>query len=282
MPATYDIDRLHIETSGPEETEGTRAEEPLTLILLHGWGSSAQVMRPSAQALSRYSRVLNIDLPGHGQSPPPPEPWGVPEHAQLVHECIQQRAGGGPVVLIGHSNGGRISLYMAADERYSHALKALVLISPSGIRRERSADYHIRRGIARTLKAPINMLPEGDIKDYMVDWLHHTPIWKLLGSSDYRALEGVMRDTFVKTVNHYVEDRLNRIDIPCLLFWGENDDAVSRRQMKVLEDGLADAGLVVLEDAGHYGFLDDPDTFLAATEHFLETLEDSDVEQLQE
>jgi hypothetical protein len=40
--------------------------------------------------------------------------------------------------------------------------------------------------------------------------------------------------------------------------------------MAVLEDTLADCGLVELEGAGHYGHLDQFDTVLSGTRHFLE------------
>ncbi|RMF63300.1 MAG: alpha/beta hydrolase, partial [Bacteroidetes bacterium] len=57
---------------------------------------------------------------------------------------------------------------------------------------------------------------------------------------------------------------------PTLIFWGDRDEAVSLEQMKRLEERIPDAGLVVLEGAGHYGHLDDPDTVIAATRYFLE------------
>lgn len=258
----YNVDRLHVEASGPEDA-------PLAVVILHGWGSSAQLMQPVAGALAETCRVYNVDLPGHGMSPPPPSPWGVPEHAALVHELISSREDR-PVVLLGHSNGGRIALYMAGDDKYSADIRALVLVSPSGVRRKRTAGYYVRRGVAGALKAPFELLPDGKAKDFATDWLKHSLVWRMLGSSDYRSLEGVMRGTFVKTVNHYVEDRLAKINIPALLFRGSNDEAVTRRQIAVLETGLPDSGLVVLEGAGHYGFLDDFDVFVSATERFLE------------
>jgi pimeloyl-ACP methyl ester carboxylesterase len=78
-----------------------------------------------------------------------------------------------------------------------------------------------------------------------------------------------MRETFVRTVTHHLDDHVNKIVAPTLLFWGSKDTAISLRQMKVLEEEIPDAGLVVLEDAGHYGYLDDYSTFIAATRHFL-------------
>ena len=79
-----------------------------------------------------------------------------------------------------------------------------------------------------------------------------------------------MRETFVKTVNCYLDDQVKQVSVPTLLFWGNKDTAVSRHQMEVLESSIPDAGLVELDQAGHYGYLDAPDTFVAATRYFLE------------
>lgn len=258
--AAYSPRDLHLETDGPVDGP--------PIVLLHGWGSGARQMRPIARGLADRFRTYALDLPGHGLSPPPPAPWGVPEHATLVHELITERIGS-PVTVIGHSNGGRIALYMASDPAFRDALTGLVLVSPSGITPQRTWRYHVRRNLARLLKAPFRWLP-GSLREHGLDWLKHSLVWRALGSSDYRQLDGVMRDTFVKTVNCYLDDRVHRIQVPVLLCWGDRDEAVSRRQMRVLEERIPDAGLVVLEEAGHYGYVDDLNTFLAATRTFLE------------
>lgn len=257
-PFGYDL--LNIETSGPESGD--------PIVVLHGWGSSAQIMRPVAEAFSDRYRVFNLDLPGHGLSPQPPVPWGVPEYAGLVREFIQAHTER-PVTIIGHSNGGRIALYMATHAEMKVLIRRLVLISPSGITPKRSTKYYVRKIVANALKAPFQVLPDR-LRAFGLDWLRHSLVWKMLGSSDYRQLEGVMRETFVQTVNYHLDDRVDRVDVPTLLFWGEGDEAISHYQMSVLEEKIPDAGLVVLENAGHYGFLDAPDVFVAATSHFLE------------
>ncbi len=252
-------DELHVETAGPE------AAPPV--LLLHGWGSSAALMAPIARALAPDYRVYNLDLPGHGLSPAPPAPIGVPEHAALVADFIREHIGQ-PVSVVGHSNGGRISLYMAADPALGRLIRRLVLVSPSGITPKRSWKYYLRRFVARALKAPFEPLPE-PLRGFCLDWLRHSLVWKALGSSDYRRLEGSMRETFVKTVNFHVDDAVRRIQAPTLLFWGSRDEAVSRYQMDQLAARIPDAGLVVLDGAGHYGYLDAPAQFIAATRLFL-------------
>ncbi len=254
--ASFDAGRLYREVHGPQD--GT------PVLLLHGWGSSAALMQPIATRLAPSCRVHNVDMPGHGHSPNPPGAMGVPEHAALVAEYILGEMGGGPVTLVGHSNGGRIGLFMASTPEYAALFSALVLISPSGIKPRRGAQYKIKRFIASALRLPARFLPRR-AADFFNDWITHSLVWHALGSSDYNALTGVMRETFVKTVNFFVHELIPAIRCPVLLLWGDRDTAISRYQIDQLESGIPDCGLVVLEGAGHYGHLDAIDTVAEAT-----------------
>jgi pimeloyl-ACP methyl ester carboxylesterase len=225
-------------------------------------------MYPLVQALSDSYRTHAIDLPGHGASPPPPEPWGVPEHAQALYNYIQDEIRS-RVTLIGHSNGGRIALYMASTPEQASVIDRLVLVSPSGVKPERSWAYHVRSTLAKVLKTPVQALP-APLRTPADDWLRHSLVWRLLGSSDYNAQQGIMRETFVKTVNHHLDGALHRVQVPTLLFWGTEDEAVSRRQMRVIEEAVDDCGLVELQGAGHFGHLDQPEAVLSGVQHFLE------------
>ncbi|HEX9659751.1 MAG TPA: alpha/beta hydrolase [Rhodothermales bacterium] len=250
----------HYEVSGPDGSA--------CVVLLHGWGSSAELMRPIARMLDDRFRVLNIDLPGHGRTPPPPTPIGVEECAQLVSDVIRTESPNG-VTIVGHSNGGRIALFMASDDRFARLINRLVLISPSGIRPQRGLKVRLKSLVASFLKAPFMVLPT-NVRMKGLDWLRDSIVWRMLGSSDYRALSGVMRETFVRTVNFFVDDRLSRINVPTLIFWGERDTAVGSRQIEKLAAAIPDSGVVPLKGAGHYGYLDDPATVKAGTRHFIE------------
>ncbi len=261
MPdAPFPLDRLHVEVSGSPSAP--------PLLMLHGWGSSAALMQPLAAALASSFRVHNADLPGHGHTPPPPEAWGVPDYAALAADYIRTQMGGGPVPVVGHSNGGRIALFMASEPEHTDLLGPLALVSPSGITPRRTTKYHVKRAIASVLKAPFQVMPPR-LRSFGLDWLRHSLVWKLLGSSDYSRLSEAMRGTFVKTVNFHLESRLSRVQQPVLLFWGTQDTAISREQMETMQRLLPDAGLFVVEGAGHYAYLDALDVVAEGTRHFL-------------
>jgi len=204
--------------------------------------------------------VIAFDFPGCGKSPVPPVALSVEDQVQIVIQ-VAKAFELSTFGIVGHSNGGRVGLELAPRKESGIDISFLALISPSGIRRKRSASFYVKSWTARILKAPFLVLPAG-AKDFCLDWLRHSLVWKMLGSSDYRALEGVMRETFVLTVNHYLDEVLPLVNCPVLLFRGTNDDAVSSEQIKKMADLLPDAGIYEIEGAGHFAHIDDPSVIL--------------------
>ncbi|MFN3596375.1 MAG: alpha/beta fold hydrolase [Rubricoccaceae bacterium] len=261
-------DRLHAVVTGPEGAP--------PLLLLHGWGSSAALMRAAGAPFEATHRVHNLDLPGHGLTPIPPRlpdgrAWGVPEYAALVAHYVREH-GLAPVPIVGHSNGGRIALHLASEPSTAALVARLVLVSPSGVAPRRPLAYYAKTAWITALKAPFRLLPEGPLRQRGLAWLRTTVYWQLAASADYRQAAGsdVLRETMVRTVRHlYTEADLARIAVPTLLLWGDRDEAVTRYQMDVLARAIPDAGLVVLEGAGHYGYLDAPAAYAAAVIRFL-------------
>lgn len=238
------------------------------VVVLHGWGSSAAMMRPVSAALEPRFRVWTVDLPGHGEAPPPSRPMDLAEHASAVRALVRETVGR-PAALVGHSNGGRIALYLASEPDAATVVTRLALLAPSGLRRTPSVKTRVRRAVATTLKAPFEVLP-GPLREFGLDWLRHSLVWRLLGTSDYRALDGVMRDTFVRLVNSYLETRLASVSAPTLVVWGERDEDIVREQVDRLVALVSSARLEVVPDAGHYAYLDRPDVVLPLLTRFLE------------
>ncbi len=249
------------------------------VLLLHGWGSSAALMEAAGRPLVETHRVHALDLPGHGRTPAPlrlpaarpgqpGQAWGVPEVAALVALYIREN-GLAPVPVVGHSNGGRIALTMATDDATAGLISRLVLVSPSGVTPPRAAGFYLRRAYVAALKAPFALVPAGPARDRGLAWLRTTLYWRLVAAGDYAATSDAMRETFVKTVNHLLDDRLGRVRVPTLLVWGDADTAVVRAQMDTLAREIPDAGLLVLPGAGHYGYLDAYSTYAAAVQSFL-------------
>ncbi|SCL35055.1 Pimeloyl-ACP methyl ester carboxylesterase [Micromonospora nigra] len=88
-----------------------------TYLLVHGWAGDHRFMVPLARHLATgRSRAIVVDMPGHGQSPPPPEGYGVPEMAARLR-AFAAELDLCDVTIVGHSLGGVWSLEAAAGDR---------------------------------------------------------------------------------------------------------------------------------------------------------------------
>lgn len=240
--------------------------EGKALVILHGWGSSRRVMMPLAKSLAHLRACYVLDLPGFGDSDEPPEAWGIDDYADVVQAFIEKLPDDHIDVLV-HSYGGRIILKLLNRARGKQAIQKVLITGGAGMKPKRSWKYYFRKYTAKTLKAPFLILP-GSLQEKALKWLRGTDLWSSLGSSDYSQLSGVMRGTFVKSVNEHLEDYLPGIEHETLLLWGRNDNATPVYQADRMEQGISNSALVVIEDAGHYAFLDKPKQFAAIAEAF--------------
>lgn len=96
-----------------------------TFVLVHGLGGSLLSWLAVAPGLAHQGRVLALDLPGFGQTPRAGRRSRVSDLRRIVSRFIDEFAGGGPVVLVGNSMGGGVSMLEAALEPAN--VEALVL-----------------------------------------------------------------------------------------------------------------------------------------------------------
>lgn len=236
------------------------------LVILHGWGSSKRVMMPVAQNLAPIRTSYALDLPGFGDSPEPSKAWSIDDYADAVQAFIESLDEEKVDVLV-HSFGGRIMLKLCARDFGKAHIDKVLITGGAGMKPKRSMKFYFKKYTAKTLKAPFTILP-GSPREKALGWLRSTSLWKSLGSSDYSKLSGVMRETFVKSVSEYLESTLPNISHEVLLLWGRNDDATPIYQAERIEKGIENAALVIIEDAGHYAFLDKPKQFARIAEAF--------------
>lgn len=106
----------YVEWTGPNER---------TFVLVHGLGGSVLSWLAVGPGLASRGRVLALDLPGFGLTPRAGRRSRVSDCRALVARFVDEMAGGGPVVLVGNSMGGGVSMLQAALEPAS--VEGLVL-----------------------------------------------------------------------------------------------------------------------------------------------------------
>src|SRR2546421_6790160 len=78
------------------------------LVLIHGWTCNLNYWRDQIPDLEKRSRVIAVDLPGHGQSAKPQVAYTMDLFARAV-EAVLRDAGVQRAVLVGHSMGTPIA-----------------------------------------------------------------------------------------------------------------------------------------------------------------------------
>lgn len=244
--------RVHFEESG----------EGRPLILMHGWGCNLTTVRSIAATASGTHRVLNLDMPGFGQSPEPDSVWDIDQYTELVNRFIDHLHLERPI-LAGHSFGGRVAIQLASQRK---DIDAVILIDAAGIKPRRSLKYYYKVYTFKAAKRLSYLLLGRENAEKRIERIRASR-----GSSDYANASPRMRAIMSKVVNHDLTACLPRITAPTLLIWGENDTATPLADAKKMERLIPDAGLVSFPGCGHYSFLDNPAQFAAVLHSFLQS-----------
>ena len=228
------------------------------MVVLHGWGGRIESMDPVIRCLAPRFRVVALDLPGFGEAPLPGAVWGTPDYAAFVRDVLEQ-LDVTTASFVAHSYGAKVSLYLAATYRSLPA--KLVLCGSSGLRSAPSIKARLKRAASRSARAAgkVGGPPGRALRD---------AAYRKLASADYREA-GALRPILVKVVNEDLSGLLPAVKASTLLVWGSADDAVPLAHARKMEELIPDAGLVVLEGAGHFAYLDEPERFCRVTRHFL-------------
>ena len=272
-------------TGGAQVAYVEVGEGPQTLLLLHGLSSNLLIWRRNLDALAQDLRVIALDLPGYGQSPPAPVPLSMPYLASLVLEVVY-KLGLSQVTLGGHSMGGQIALTAAL--RYPQTITRLVLAAPAGFERfDPLQAAFLRRSfrpeaVQRT--SPLTLRRNLQLSFYRypaeADFILDDRL-ELAKSPAFGAYAQTVSESIDAMLNGPVWAQLPQLTQPVLIVFGENDPLIPNRLFKpwgrprrIAEAGAAripDSSLVMLPRCGHFVPFEQPDAFNTAVTGYLLT-----------
>lgn len=231
-------------------TEYKKTGDGDAVLILQGWGTTMEVYDSIANWLSPRYSVYQLNLPGFGLSSEPRSPWNVDAYADFVLKFIKamniKR-----LSLIGHSYGGRIIIKLLSRESIDVGVDRVVLIDSAGIKARLTAKKALKVRVYKLMKGISNIgIVNKLFKERIDSWRSKQ------GSADYRAASPMMKKCMVLAISEDLTELLPRIKQEVLLIWGDKDSATPLSDAKLMERNIPHNGLVVLEGAGHYSFLD--------------------------
>jgi len=197
-----------------------------------------------------------FDLPGFGGGmSEPASPMGSDGYAEIVAPAMAEVATEGPLVLVGHSFGGRVALQLAAahPDRVGGLVLTGVpnLLLGTGPRPAPPLAYRMARWLHR----------RGLISDDRMEQRRHQS-----GSADYRNATPVMRGVLVRATAEHYEEQLAGLQCPVEMVWGERDTAAPVDVAQQAATGVLGgrANLDVLTGVGHLTPVEAPEAVAAA------------------
>jgi pimeloyl-ACP methyl ester carboxylesterase len=217
------------------------------VILLHGGLANSNYWGHLVPALSNEFQVIVIDSRGHGRSTRNVEPLGyglMASDVLAVMDMLKLEK----AAIVGWSDGAIIGLDIALHhpERLTRLFAFAANSDPEGV-----AD------IAQS--QVFNTYMERAKAEYRD--LSPTP-------SDYDAFMGQVTKMW-ETQPHFSADDLHRIHTPTWIVDADHDEAIKRSNTLFMADQIPGSGLLILPQASHFAFLQDPGQFNADVLHFL-------------
>jgi non-heme chloroperoxidase len=224
-----------------------------------------------------YSRVLPLISPsyhafapdqrGHGDSDKPKCCYTADDYSADV-DAFMEAVGIEKVTLVGDSSGGLIAQRVALD--YPHRASRLVLIgSPTTLVNNEGVMKAGEEMLAR-LEDPVS--PEF-VREFVLGTIHDPVPEEFLEWAVFQSLKvpaRVWRD-YWEGVLLTVDDtaRLQEIDVPTLILWGEQDTLLPREEQERRAAAIPNATLRVYPGTGHLAHWVRPEWVVRDLEAFI-------------
>lgn len=244
-----------------------RAGSGPALALLHGFTQDSRMWLPQLEGLSDQFTVIAWDAPGAGQSPDPPEPFGIDDWAHYLAEFLDT-IGVQKAHVLGLSWGG-----ILAQEYYRHyserVLSLILADTYAGWKGSLPAPIPQERLAACLQDA--SLLPQDFILKYLPGMFSDSPLpeaQERLASimSEFHPIG--FRLMAVASAETDTRDLLPYIEAPTLLIWGDADKRSPLRVAHQMREAMPTARLAIIAEAGHVSNLEAPAQFNALVRAF--------------
>lgn len=234
-----------VDNAGVQLCIEPRGEGARHVLFLHGWISARRMWYDVADRLDRDRFTLHmLDFRGNGLSDRPEHGHDLLGYVSDARAALAQIDA--PVVLVGHSMGGKVAQYLASERPAN--LEKLLLVAPGTASGGRPSERHRvsalqtygsrakieafqRAAMARTLEPAVM---ERIVEDALVSQREHWYGWY-----DHGRFAEFM-------------ERLGNINIPTLCIGGAKDPLVPPARLKRdVAQAIPGSLLVTLRDAGH-------------------------------
>lgn len=214
------------------------------IIVIHGWTKNPDKWQTFLSILR--TKGIEAEFP---KVPGPTEGlervWRLENYIQWLKNITDKEKG--KVILIGQSNGGRISL--AFTNLFPQKVEKLILIDSAGIYHN-ELPLRIKKIVFKTIaKIGKKLTSSKTMKNLL---------YKFARESDYKDLNENAKQTMINLLNFDKDLNVSQILIPTLIIWGENDKTTPLSDGLLINSLIKNSKMKIIKGAGHSPQYTDP------------------------
>ncbi|MFB0958953.1 MAG: alpha/beta hydrolase [Clostridiaceae bacterium] len=241
--------------------------EGVPMILLHGLGDSWHIFELLMQDLPQSIHAFALSQRGHGDSSRPNSGYDTGDF-QGDLEMVMDALNLEKAVILGASSGG----FPARSFALSHPDRtlALILLGAPATLQSNPAAQEVWESTLSKLTDPV----ERDFAERFLLSTLSKPIaqdfQEMLLRENLKVPARVWRDTMEGMMKEAFPGGLSKISSPTLIIRGDQDRLLTRSSQEELAKVIPGSRLVVLKDAGHLLYCEDPRGAATAIARFID------------
>lgn len=206
-------------------------------IIVHGWTYSINKYKKISSLLNSYGLKTTI-LKVPGLTAKIEKSWDLNDYILWLKKIVNKEKD--RVVLIGHSNGGRIAATYASV--YPTNLDRLILIDCAGILHD-----ELRAKLRLLFFSTLAKLGRKVGSSALLKNL----LYKMTGESDYNNATPIMKKTMTNLIKKDLSVSLAKITVPTLIIWGEYDKVTPLKDGELIHRLIKNSKLCIVKGAKH-------------------------------
>lgn len=215
------------------------------IYIVHGWAYNTDKWQQIMKYLRDEKSIDSVMLHVPGLTSPSQDVWNLDKYVEWLHGEIAKASS--PVVLIGHSNGGRISMAFAI--KYPKFVRQLILIDSAGVYHNEPKLRFKKAVFGNAAKLGKKLTKSAKLRKLL---------YRSARAHDYEQAPPNMQQTMVNLSNDDKGLAPENITVPTQLIWGARDKLTPLGDGKLLAAKIAGAQLHVIDDARHAPFYTHP------------------------
>lgn len=238
----------------------------LTLILLHGLADSWHVFELMLPYIPKSIRSIALTQRGHGDASRPESGYRTGDFVEdllLFMDALKIEK----AVVLGASSGGFVARSFAA-ENPERTLGLVLLGSPSELKDNPFAIEMWETTVSK-LKDPV----EAEFVRGFASSITSQPVpeafMEMMVKENLKVPARVWKETYKGIIEEDFPGELNKINVPTLIIWGEEDSILPRSDQEALLGAITNSKLVVCPGAGHMLYWEKPDIVAAEIVDFI-------------